>query len=106
MSPAQVEAALAQLKSAPSEDMQVVEVWPEHHDVWDVWCVMGNHWRIVAGLGGGGYLGLDLPSLPVALEIAGISKRRRQVVMRALRYMEDAALAVLNAAAESQRKTA
>lgn len=100
MSPEQIEAELAQLKSEKAGDEQAIEVWPEHHDVWDAWCVMGNHWRVVAGLGGGGYLGLDLPSLPVALEIAGVKKRWRQPVMRALRYMEDVALAVLNAAAE------
>lgn len=98
MSPEQIEAELAQLRAAEAEDEQLVEVWPEHHDTWDAWCVMSNHWRIAVGQFGGGYLGLDLPSLPVALEIAGIRKQRRQAVMRALRYMEDAALAVLNEA--------
>ncbi len=91
----------ATLRQAEDEDDgQVVEVWPEHHDVWDAWCVMSNHWRIVAGLNGGGYLGLDLPSLPVALEIAGVKKRRRLTVLRALRYMEDEALAVMGSKEE------
>ena len=57
---------------------------------------MGNHWRIVTGMGGGGYLGMHLPSLPVSLDMAGVKKLQRKRVMRALRYMEDHALAVLN----------
>lgn len=58
---------------------------------------MQNHWRSVAGMGGAAYLGLHLPSLDQALEIAGVKKRRRTAVKRELRYMEDHALAVLNA---------
>ena len=101
MPPEQIEEELARLRQAEGADGsagQVVEVWPEHHDVWDAWCVMNNHWRVVAGVSGGGYLGLDLPSLPVALDIAGVKKRRRLTVMRALRFMEDEALAVMSEA--------
>jgi hypothetical protein len=97
MTPGEIEAELAQLRTDGKKNERVVEVWPEHYDVWDTWCVMANHWRVVAGIGGGARLGLHLPSLPIALDIAGVKKRRRRIVMRALRYMEGQALAVLNA---------
>lgn len=46
--------------------------------------------------GGFGYLGLHLPSLDVALDMADVADDRRRAVKRALRYMEDHALPVLN----------
>ncbi len=93
MSPADIE---AELGAQTADDEEVVEVWPEYHDVWDVWLVMANHWRLLSGMGGCSWLGLHLPSLPVALEIAGVATERRSEVMRAVRWMEGQALMVLN----------
>ena len=74
----------------------MIEVWPEHHTTWDAWVALENQWRVVSGMSGSGYLGLEFASIPVALELAGVKKKGRRQVMHNLRVMEGAALAVLN----------
>lgn len=57
---------------------------------------MANQWRVVAGMGGVGYIGLNFPSIPEALEMADVKKKQRRRVRQYLRYMEGEALPVLN----------
>lgn len=44
----------------------------------------------------GRYEGLRFPAIPIALEMAAVPKNERRRVMQGLRYMEGAALPVLN----------
>lgn len=78
----------------------MIDVWPEHHATWDAWLSMNHQWRMASDMDGGGYLGLNFPSIPVALEMAGVKKKQRQKVMQNLRFMEDEALAAINAPAD------
>lgn len=86
----------AQLGAAPAAEKIEIEVWPENCVVWDVWLYLSNQWRMVSGMGGVGYLGLEFASIPVALEMAGVDSEARREVMQALRQMEGEALEVLN----------
>jgi hypothetical protein len=66
---------------------------------------LANQWRMVSGPGGSGYLGLNFPSIPEALEMAGVVKKKQQRRVRQnLRYMEGEALSVLNGVDEDEQR--
>lgn len=66
-------------------------MWPENAPVWDVWLAMEGQWRVVAGLSGWRYVGLEYASINIAIEMAG-AEAHRAVVLRGLRIMQRAAL--------------
>lgn len=74
----------------------MLEIWPEHHATWDAWLAMQNQWRIVVGMAGSAYLGLDATGLPMALESVAVKKKQRQQVIKDLNWMEGVALPILN----------
>lgn len=59
---------------------------------------MATQWRLVVGLAGFGYQGLEHASIPLALEMAGVGEAARAAVLRGLKVMERAALPLLNGA--------
>lgn len=76
-------------------------MWPEHWDVWELWQALKNDWRLIVGLGGAAYAGLDKPTAESVMRMWGIKKRRRRGMLEALLIMEEAALPVLNDSAKS-----
>jgi len=75
-----------------------VQVWPQHWHAVNVFAGMSTQWRVVAGMAGLLYLGLDYAALPaVREEHEGIEHAQpMRVLMPQLRYMERTALDVLN----------
>lgn len=60
-----------------------------------VFQAMGTQWRVVAGMGGAMYLGLEYPALEIVLRRM-VPAKQRQAVWQDVLVMEFAALAVLN----------
>lgn len=70
------------------------ELWPENLPVFEVFCALGTQWRVLSGLNGTSYQGLDYPSA-----IALLRERRikdRWTALEDLRVMEGAATPILN----------
>lgn len=89
------------LDAAPAEPPPL-EVWPEHHRVWDLWLDLHNQWRMLVGIGGACYQGLDHQSILSTMQILGVGARKRRRLFRQLKIMEEAALAVLNASEDAK----
>ncbi len=79
-----------------SEDdvVQHFDVWPENAETLGLFLRAGTQWRVVAGMGGGQYLGLDYAGVEAMLRLARVPDRR--AVFEDLQLMERAALQVLN----------
>lgn len=75
---------------APDE----AEIWPEHLQAWEVYSTCDNQWRVVAGMGGVYYQGLELSSVTTAMELCGVEDRR--TCMAQVRAIESGAREVLN----------
>jgi hypothetical protein len=93
-SPQDIEQALASRR--PPEH----EVWPENWATWRTWLELATQWRLVAGVAGVIHQGIEFASVPLALELAGVTADERPDVLRGLKDMEQAALAVFNEAKE------
>ena len=72
------------------------ELWPEHQDAWEVFLDCQHQWRVVAGLGGMWFQGLELASVQSSLTLLGVPKKRWRAVREQLRVLEGQALAQLN----------
>ena len=59
---------------------------------------LGTQWRIVAGLGGAYYEGIDYSVLPIVEERMGVKRKARARIFNDLRVMESEAKAILNSA--------
>jgi hypothetical protein len=60
-----------------------------------------TQWRLVPGLGGVAFQGLEYGSISAVLELLPVPRKRKPEVFAELQVMEQAALAVLNAKRES-----
>jgi hypothetical protein len=66
----------------------VVEIWPENVQAYELFCAMDTQWRI----GMAGPTGLDYAALPMALRMIGAARVDWQQLMADIRVMESAAL--------------
>lgn len=71
-------------------------VFEENWLILQVFLAMQTQWRLVAGMAGAAYQGLEYQALPVVWDSLGIVKKKRPEVFAGLRKMEVAALQVLN----------
>jgi hypothetical protein len=78
----------------PAEE--VLEVWPENHDVWEIWCALSTQWQLLAGAAAAIYTGLNYVAIQATLVLMGIGRREWKRIFEGLREMEHEALAVLN----------
>lgn len=95
-SPQEIEAALAGRRP------QDAEVWPENWKTWQAWLHLATQWRLVAGVAGVSHQGIEFASVPLALELAGVTADERAEVLRGLKDMEQAALPVLSGNGEAE----
>jgi D-arabinose 1-dehydrogenase-like Zn-dependent alcohol dehydrogenase len=86
------------LEEAPQDEPKpaAFEVWPENVDAVELFVVVSGQWRIVAGFGGVGYLGLDYAAVEAAMNMRGVKKHDRPQLFADLRVMEAAAATMLN----------
>ena len=61
-----------------------------------VFSALRTQWRVIAGMGGVSYQGLEYASVPMVMDEFHVPPRRRAALHRDLRVMERAALPVLN----------
>lgn len=59
-------------------------------------CALQTQWRVIAGMGGAIYQGLEYVSIPVVMDHLRVARRRRAELFAELRIMESAAIAVFN----------
>lgn len=72
------------------------EVWGENASAVAFFCEMGTQWRVVTGMAGATFLGLDYQSVESAMRIRGVDGPDGVALFKDLRTMERAALEVLN----------
>lgn len=71
-------------------------VWPENWPAFCVFSALQTQWRIVSGMGGRRYTGLEYASIPAVFAAHGIKKKKRSEIFDAIRVMEIAALNEIN----------
>lgn len=98
----EIEAELGQRRAAQQEE-EVIDVWPENVQIWDTFMALETNWRVIAGMSGKEYQGIERASIPMALEMAGVKKKARRRVLDGLRFMERKALAALNGIDQDER---
>jgi hypothetical protein len=72
------------------------EMWPEHWDAWQVFLSCATQWRILVGLGGMRYQGLDYIGVESVMRFKGIKDEDREEVFAHLQVLEEEALKVIN----------
>ena len=70
-------------------------MWADHWPALEVFLAAGNQWRVVAGMGGAFYQGLDLPAVAAVMDIHQVEDRR--ACLARVQLIEAGALEVLNA---------
>lgn len=74
--------------------VEAVEVWPEHLEALDIFQACGSQWRIVAGLAGAFYQGLDYTALEAVMRMRDVEEPGE--ALDQIREIEAGALEVLN----------
>lgn len=86
------------MRQAEGSADETFDIWPDNHDVWEVWrCLSSTQWRTVSTGGMEPRIlrtGLDYAVIPGVLELLGIAPASRGRVFGGLREMELAALEV------------
>lgn len=77
----------------PLED-EGFELLPENAPVFNAFTCLSTQWRMIAGMGGVAYQGLDYQSMPIVLRMLNLPESAEN--FNDLRAMELAALPVLN----------
>lgn len=85
---------LAQI--APVVTQTQCEILPENLIVFDIFLAMQTNWRVIAGMGGTAYQGLDYAAIPPVLQMFRIPKKDHADVFKELRLMEAEAIPLLN----------
>jgi hypothetical protein len=85
-----------------SKDLEAIEpedflVWPDNWPVLQVFMAMQTQWRMIAGMGGVMYQGIDYGAFtPAVLRGLGVTMAGWPEIFNGLRVMERAALTELN----------
>lgn len=83
----------AVLGGKPAPD-QGFEIWPDNAPVIQAFCSLSTQWRLLAGISGAMYQGLDYQAIPVVLRLLNLPDTPD--LFNDLRAMELAALPILN----------
>lgn len=67
-------------------------LWP----AWACFVCTWNQWRIVAGLGGAWYEGIDHANLAATMKLLGVKKKKRPAVFGHVRVLESEGRALRN----------
>jgi len=71
-----------------------LEIWPEHVQAWHVFAGCGTQWRVIAGMGGVVYQGLEYTSVEAVMRLHDVTDRAR--CMAAVQCLEIGARESLN----------
>lgn len=72
------------------------ELWPEHQQAWEVFLDCGRQWRVIAGMGGVYFQGLDAMAVESSFRIQGVPRRDWRLVRSQIQVLEDEAAEILN----------
>nr|WP_281242931.1 DUF1799 domain-containing protein [Halomonas muralis] len=79
----------------PAKQDSACEVWPEHWQALNVFLACRTQWRVIAGMGGVQYQGLDYTALESIMRMKGVDDT--SAVLEQVQHMETGALEGLNA---------
>ena len=82
-------------------DRDTCKIHPDNETAALAFLALRTQWRLVSGLGGIAFQGLEYAAIPPVLELLQVPRKQRGSVFAELQVMEQAALAVLNAKRES-----
>ncbi|MDZ7862678.1 DUF1799 domain-containing protein [Acidovorax sp.] len=72
------------------------ELWPEHQQAWEVFLDCGRQWRVIAGMGGVYFQGLEATAVESSFRIQGVPRKDWKRVRSQLMVLEDEAAEILN----------
>ena len=78
------------------EGSETFGVWPEHREVVELFMACATQWRVIDGVRGTRFAGLDYTGVDVAMRMYGIRGQRRREVFEGVQIMEVSAMEVLN----------
>lgn len=73
---------------------QRLELWDEHLEAWELFLAVQTQWRIIAGLGGARYQGIDYTALESVMRMRGVADQGSR--LDEVRHIEAGALAEMN----------
>lgn len=80
----------------PIDEAEDIELLPELWPAWELFLDTWTQWRVLTGLSGVFYEGIDYSSLLAVMEIHGIKQDERQPVLAQVRILEDEARKLRN----------
>ncbi|WP_016854793.1 DUF1799 domain-containing protein [Halomonas smyrnensis] len=78
----------------PPEEIRC-EIWAEHHPALELFLACRTQWRIIAGMGGAHYQGLDYLAVESVMRMRGVEDMAG--MLEQLQQLEAGALELLNA---------
>lgn len=81
---------------AEQAEPEKIEVWAEHVEAFDLFIACSSQWRIVAGMSGVFYQGLDASALAATMNMLGIEQGHRRERLQQVRQIESGALEMMN----------
>lgn len=78
------------------EEPEDFELWPDHWDAWMVFLRVQSQWKLVVGMGGALWTGLDYQGVDMVLRKVVRDEDRHLVVLDQLQVMEQEALKIRN----------
>ncbi len=82
-------------------DRDTCEVHSDNETAALAFLALRTQWRLVPGLAGAAFLGLDYAAIPPVLELLQVPRKQRAALFGELQMMEQAALPELNAKREA-----
>ncbi|WP_175474732.1 DUF1799 domain-containing protein [Vreelandella subterranea] len=73
---------------------ETVEVWPDHLEALDIFQACSSQWRIVSGIAGAFYQGLDYTALEAVMRMSHVDSSGE--LLSQVRMIEAGALEILN----------
>lgn len=83
-------------EDAGGDDERPFEVWPENMEAVELFCVLANQWRAIAGFAAVRFLGLDYAAVEAVMRMRNVRQKDRARLFSDIRVMEAAALGELN----------
>lgn len=85
----------ARQKSSKTQDDSDFEVWPENWPALLIFVSVKTQWRIIAGMGGASFQGIDYPALIEVIKLK-VEKDQRSQMFDDVQLIELGALSELN----------
>lgn len=74
------------------------ELWPQHARAWQLFVASATQWRLVMGMNGAYWMGLEMPGVDVIRKAHGISDQDWSEVLNQLQVLEREAKRLRNEA--------